>query len=158
MVFFQHYLWVIITKYLIIQILKTVMTYAGLKPSAGRIMTKFLDDFISEFHKFVNSKIFYKYFYTWRWIIVENAIKIVTDWKILIIKNKLKIDPRKLEIISFKNGFHGVTGYTLNLSDNNVKVSGLPIIKWPKFEASIHDYENNICLNVRKSKLNRKVY
>ena len=54
--------------------------------------------------------------------------------KIFNKKNKLKIDPRKLEIISFKNGFHGVTGYTLNLSDNNVKVSGLPIIKWPNLK------------------------
>ncbi len=132
---------------------KTVMTYAGLKPSAGRIMTKFLDDFISEFHKFVNSKIFYKYFFIHGGgLAVENAIKIAIDWKNFNNKkNKLKIDPRKLEIISFKNGFHGVTGYTLNLSDNNVKVSGLPIIKWPKFEASIHDYENNICPNVREN-------
>ena len=132
---------------------KTVMMYAGLKPSAGRIMTKFLDEFISEFHNFVNSKIFHKYFFIHGGgLAVENAIKIAIDWKNFHNKkNKINIDPKKLEIISFKNGFHGVTGYTLNLSDNDVKVSGLPIIKWPKFEASVHNYENDSCSNVEKN-------
>ena len=132
---------------------KTVMMYAGLKPSAGRIMTKFLDEFISEFHNFVNSKVFHKYFFIHGGgLAVENSIKIAIDWKHFHNKkNKINIDPKKLEIISFKNGFHGVTGYTLNLSDNDVKVSGLPIIRWPKFEASVHNYENNSCSNVEKN-------
>ena len=132
---------------------QTVMMYAGLKPSAGRIMTKFLDEFISEFHNFVNSKVFHKYFFIHGGgLAVENAIKIAIDWKNFNNKkNKININPKKLEIISFKNGFHGVTGYTLNLSDNDVKVSGLPIIKWPKFEASVHNYENDTCSNVQKN-------
>mgnify|MGYP001349273276 CR=1 FL=1 len=132
---------------------KTVLTYAGLKPSAGRIMTKFLDEFITEFHSFVNSNIFFKYFFIHGGgLAVENAIKIAIDWKNFNNKkNKINIDPNKLEIISFKNGFHGVTGYTLNLSDNKLKVSGLPIIKWPKFNASVHDYENDKCPNVDRN-------
>ena len=127
--------------------IKTVNEYAGLKPSAGRIMTKFLDEFILNFHEFVNAKIFNKYFFIHGGgLAVENSLKIAFDWKHDLNTNKgIKIKTNDLEIISFKNAFHGVTGYTLNLSDNPTKVNNLPLFKWAKFEANIMNFDSNIC-------------
>ena len=138
--------------------LKTIYEYAGLKPSAGRIMTKFLDEFILEFHQFVNSSIFNKYFFIHGGgLAVENALKIAFDWKNFNNKLKgIKKNSNNLEIISFKNGFHGVTGYTLNLSDNKIKVANLPLFNWPKFSANIFNYDKNICSNCYCKKNNRK--
>lgn len=70
---------------------------------------------------------------------VENAIKAAFDWKVK--KNLLKdviVDPNALEVIHFKQAFHGRSGYTLSLTNTDpAKYRLFPKFKWPRFEPAI---------------------
>ena len=59
-----------------------LLNFGGLKPSTGRILTNFIDEFVTDFNDFVNSGIFNKYFFIHGGgLAVENALKISFDWK-----------------------------------------------------------------------------
>ena len=59
-----------------------LITFGGLKPSTGRILTKYIDDFVTEFHEYVSRGHFHKYFFIHGGgLAVENALKIAFDWK-----------------------------------------------------------------------------
>ena len=119
-----------------------LLTFGGLKPSTGRILTKLVDDFVTEFHNDVNSGIFNKYFFIHGGgLAVENALKISFDWKRHINQKKgFNIDNNKMEVIALEDAFHGITGYGLSLSDNQLKCSHYPKFNWPKFKAPYIDF------------------
>ena len=124
-----------------------LLTFGGLKPSTGRILTNFIDDFVKEFHDFTNSNHFHKYFFIHGGgLAVENALKISFDWKRHI--NEINGDSIecKMESISLKNGFHGITGYGMSISTNNLKISDYPKLDWPKFDFPCSDcYKDGKC-------------
>jgi L-lysine 6-transaminase len=116
---------------------KDFLSFGGLKPSTGRILTNFVDEFVTDFHNDVNSGIFNKYFFIHGGgLAVENALKISFDWKRHINhKNNFNIESNEMEVIALENAFHGITGYGLSLSDNPLKCSHFPKFNWPKFKA-----------------------
>jgi len=114
-----------------------LLAFGGLKPSTGRILTRFIDEFVPDFNDFVNSDIFNKYFFIHGGgLAVENALKIAFDWKRYINhKTGFKIDGNDMEVIALEDAFHGITGYGLSLSANQLKGSDFPKFNWPKFKA-----------------------
>jgi L-lysine 6-transaminase len=113
-----------------------LFTFGGLKPSTGRILTRYIDEFVSEFHEYVNQGHFHKYFFIHGGgLAVENALKIAFDWKRYInAMNGIKIEGNQMEVIALENGFHGITGYGMSISTNNLKISNYPKFDWPKFD------------------------
>jgi len=68
---------------------------------------------------------------------VENALKASFDWKMR--KNLRKgfyrslSDENKLQVIHFRQAFHGRTGYTLSLTNTDpVKIDYFPKFQWPR--------------------------
>ena len=119
-----------------------LLTFGGLKLSTGRILTNFTDQFVIEFNDYVNCGIFNKYFFIHGGALaVENALKISFDWKRFNNdKTKVKINENDMEVIALENGFHGITGYGLSISSNQVKCSYFPKFNWPKFKAPYVSY------------------
>ncbi|MGB9773218.1 MAG: L-lysine 6-transaminase [Bacteroidota bacterium] len=68
---------------------------------------------------------------------VENALKASFDWKM---RKNLKrgfyrslSDENKLQVIHFRQAFHGRTGYTLSLTNTDpVKIDYFPKFQWPR--------------------------
>lgn len=114
-----------------------MLTYGGLKISTGRILTKFTDEFVCNFHEFVNEDVFNKYFFIHGGgLAVENALKISFDWKRYINnKSGFNVSANEFQVISLEHAFHGITGYGISLSSNELKVSDFPKFDWPKFKA-----------------------
>jgi L-lysine 6-transaminase len=68
----------------------------------------------------------------------ENALKAAFDWKVR--KNLAKGHTRELgmQVIHFKNAFHGRTGYTMSLTNTDpVKVKYFPKFQWPRIHNPI---------------------
>ncbi len=64
---------------------------------------------------------------------IENAIKASFDWKIR--KNFLKgyKEEKGIQVIHFKQSFHGRTGYTMSMTNTEpVKIELYPKFKWPR--------------------------
>ena len=125
-----------------------LLTFGGLKPSTGRILTSYIDEFVTDFHNYVNKGLFYKYFFIHGGgLAVENALKIAFDWKRYINqKSGFKAEGRKMEVISLKDGFHGITGYGVSISTNDLKLSNYPKFNWPKFDfPCVKSYDSGEC-------------
>ncbi len=68
----------------------------------------------------------------------ENALKAAFDWKVR--KNLAKGYTRELgmQVIHFKNAFHGRTGYTMSLTNTDpLKVKYFPKFQWPRIHNPI---------------------
>jgi L-lysine 6-transaminase len=68
----------------------------------------------------------------------ENALKAAFDWKVR--KNLAKGHTRELgmQVIHFKNAFHGRTGYTMSLTNTDpIKVKYFPKFQWPRIHNPI---------------------
>ena len=68
----------------------------------------------------------------------ENAIKAAFDWKVR--KNLAKGYTREvgMQVIHFKNAFHGRTGYTMSLTNTDpIKVKYFPKFQWPRIHNPI---------------------
>ena len=125
-----------------------LFTFGGLKPSTGRILTRYIDEFVTDFHDFVNQGLFYKYFFIHGGgLAVENALKIAFDWKRYINqKNNINVNGNEMIVISLKNGFHGITGYGMSVSTNDLKISNYPKLNWPKFDfPCVECFKNGEC-------------
>lgn len=83
---------------------------------------------------------------------VENALKAAFDWKM---RKNPTVDAGGLDVIHFRQAFHGRTGYTMSMTNNggpshlNVKVMSYPQFAWsrvtnPKihFPMDIHKVKN----------------
>lgn len=66
---------------------------------------------------------------------VENALKAAFDWKLRKLDKGL-CHPNKLDVIHFKNAFHGRTGYTMSLTNTDpMKTAGFPYFNWTRVDA-----------------------
>lgn len=64
---------------------------------------------------------------------VENALKTAFDWKIRKNFAKGYKEERGKQVIHFKQGFHGRTGYTLSMTNTDpVKTDLFPKFSWPR--------------------------
>jgi len=122
-----------------------LLTFGGLKPSTGRILTNFINEFVIDFNDFVNSGNFKQYFFIHGGgLAVENALKISFDWKRHINhKTGFKVNGNEMKVIALEDAFHGITGYGLSLSANQLKCSHFPKFDWPKFKAPFIKFPYN---------------
>lgn len=92
-------------------------------------------EFVSKFSEFTED-FKYHFYICGGALAVENALKTAFDWKM----KKMKIDSDKsannLQVIYLKEAFHGRSGYTMSLTNNdnpkNPKVWGFPKFNWKK--------------------------
>jgi len=64
---------------------------------------------------------------------IENALKASFDWKVRKNFKKGKTRETGLQVIHFKEAFHGRTGYTMSLTNTEpVKIEYYPKFKWPR--------------------------
>ena len=79
----------------------------------------------------------------------ENSLKTAFDWKK---RKNMEIDENELEIIHFKNAFHGRSGFTLSLTNTDpIKYKYFPKFDWKRFPFPTlkypnysHNYFNNV--------------
>lgn len=71
---------------------------------------------------------------------VENALKAAFDWK----AQKIGIEnPTNLDVIHFKNSFHGRSGYTLSLTNTDpIKTKEFPKFNWSRVTADNEGLDN----------------
>lgn len=82
---------------------------------------------------------------------VENAIKAACDYKMK--KNKWNEDKiSELDVIHFKNAFHGRSGYTLSTTNTSPeKYLGFPKFAWSRFDTPTKDNEQEILDQIQKT-------
>jgi L-lysine 6-transaminase len=105
------------------------------RPANSDMYTTQMADFVSKFSEFTTD--FKHHFYICGGAIaVENGLKAAFDWKAK--KRGIKDDAacNKLQVIYLKEAFHGRSGYTMSMTNNdnprNPKVYGFPKFSWKK--------------------------
>lgn len=105
------------------------------RPANSDMYTTQMADFVSKFSEFTPD--FKHHFYICGGAIaVENGLKAAFDWKAK--KRGIKDDSacNKLQVIYLKEAFHGRSGYTMSMTNNdnpmNPKVYGFPKFSWKK--------------------------
>lgn len=114
------------------------LSYIVNKPSNADIYTEPFINFISKMKETtLPSNYPYIFLIDGGALAVENGLKIAFDWKSKLLGLDHINDP-KLEIIHFKNAFHGRSGYTMSLTNTDPnKTISFPKFEWPRFNAPI---------------------
>ena len=116
---------------------KILLKVAKTNPTNGDFLTKEYADFLETFYNIAMPPEFkYVFFISGGTLGVENAIKAAFDWKTrkLLDKN-IFLPPEQLEIVHFKNAFHGRSGYTMSvLKDDPHKYKFFPRFNWTELE------------------------
>jgi len=67
---------------------------------------------------------------------VENALKVAFDWKAGRERARGRAAPAAGEVLHFRHGFHGRSGYSLSLTNTEpVKTRDFPVFAWPRVSA-----------------------
>lgn len=116
-----------------------LLEVAKLKVANSDVYTTYFANFVSDFHTHFTSQFDRLFFIEGGALGVENAMKAAQDWKALknLAANK---SVEGGEILHFKSGFHGRTGYTLSVTNTQEdKVRYFPKFDWPRVSSpSIH--------------------
>lgn len=109
------------------------------KPSNSDAYTVEMAEFVETFARIAQpSYLPYAFFIEGGALGNENALKAAFDWKVR--KNFAKGYTRELgmQVIHFKNAFHGRTGYTMSLTNTDpIKVKYFPKFQWPRIHNPI---------------------
>jgi L-lysine 6-transaminase len=109
------------------------------KPSNSDAYTVEMAEFVETFARIAQpSYLPYAFFIEGGALGNENALKAAFDWKVR--KNLAKGYTRELgmQVIHFKNAFHGRTGYTMSLTNTDpLKVKYFPKFQWPRIHNPI---------------------
>jgi L-lysine 6-transaminase len=109
------------------------------KPSNSEAFTVEMAEFVETFARIAQpSYLPYAFFIDGGALGNENALKAAFDWKVR--KNLAKGYTRELgmQVIHFKNAFHGRTGYTMSLTNTDpLKVKYFPKFQWPRIHNPI---------------------
>ena len=109
------------------------------KPSNSEAFTVEMAEFVETFARIAQpSYLPYAFFIEGGALGNENALKAAFDWKVR--KNLAKGYTRELgmQVIHFKNAFHGRTGYTMSLTNTDpIKVKYFPKFQWPRIHNPI---------------------
>ena len=105
------------------------------KPTNSDIYTTEMADFVDSFSKHVVPDYLpHLFFVSGGALAVENAIKTAFDWKVRKNIAKGKSEKLGMQVIHFKEAFHGRTGYTLSMTNtfNLDKIKYFPKFDWPR--------------------------
>jgi len=109
------------------------------KPSNSDAYTVEMAEFVETFARIAQpSYLRYAFFIEGGALGNENALKAAFDWKVR--KNLAKGYTRELgmQVIHFKNAFHGRSGYTMSLTNTDpLKVKYFPKFQWPRIHNPI---------------------
>lgn len=132
-----------------------ILKYAPIKISSGRIYLKYFDEFLQEFHTFCSAGIFSRYFFIHGGALaVENALKVAFDYK----RRKYETNSNNLKVISFRKSFHGVSGYTLALSDlPPAKVRDFPMFNWKKVHSPTVRVDNTQTIASEEARADQEI-
>lgn len=105
------------------------------RPANSDMYTTYMADFVSKFSEFTPD--FSHHFYICGGAIaVENGLKAAFDWKAKKRGIKDEAVCNKLQVIHLKDAFHGRSGYTMSMTNNdnprNPKIYGFPKFPWKK--------------------------
>ncbi len=105
------------------------------KPSNSDIYSTQMADFVETFARIAKPDHFsYLFFISGGGLAVENALKAAFDWKMrkrLVRGQSAEVN---LQVVHFKQAFHGRTGYTLSITDSPDirKTQYFPQFSWPR--------------------------
>lgn len=105
------------------------------KPTNSDIYTTEMAEFVDSFAKHVVPDYLpHLFFVSGGALGVENAIKTAFDWKVRKNIAKGKSEKLGMQVIHFKEAFHGRTGYTLSMTNtfNLDKIKYFPKFDWPR--------------------------
>ncbi|MCI0439311.1 MAG: aminotransferase class III-fold pyridoxal phosphate-dependent enzyme, partial [Chloroflexi bacterium] len=118
------------------EFLKVLHRVAQLKPSLSDIYTVEYAWFVDTFGRLaMPSYMKYAFFIEGGALGIENALKTAFDWKVRRNKARGVSGEKGMQVIHFREAFHGRTGYTLSLTNTDpVKTDYFPKFKWPRIE------------------------
>jgi L-lysine 6-transaminase len=104
------------------------------KPTNSDVYTVEMAEFVETFGRLAMPDYFpYVFFIEGGALAVENALKAAFDWKVKKNFAKGYKEERGMQVIHFKQAFHGRSGYTLSLTNTDpVKTDLFPKFKWPR--------------------------
>lgn len=106
------------------------------KPALSDLYLPEMAEFVDTFHRLALPKSLQSSFYIdGGALALENAFKVAIDWKTRRNRQAGKLD-RGDRILSFRQGFHGRSGYTMAVTDSPDprKVGDYPLFDWPRVE------------------------
>ena len=114
---------------------REVLGYAAVnKPSNSDIYTTYMAEFVETFSDIAKPDYMkYLFFVSGGSLAVENGLKTAFDWKVQKNFEKGIKEEKGLQVIHFKEAFHGRSGYTLSLTNTDpIKVKYFPKFDWPR--------------------------
>jgi L-lysine 6-transaminase len=118
------------------EFLKVLHRVAQLKPALSDIYTVEYAWFVDTFGRLaMPSYMKYAFFIEGGALGIENALKTAFDWKVRRNKARGMSGEKGMQVIHFREAFHGRTGYTLSLTNTDpVKTDYFPKFKWPRID------------------------
>ena len=114
---------------------REVLGYAAVnKPSNSDIYTTYMAEFVETFADVAKPDYMkYLFFVSGGSLAVENGLKAAFDWKVQKNFGKGIKEEKGLQVIHFKEAFHGRSGYTLSVTNTDpIKVKYFPKFDWPR--------------------------
>jgi len=114
---------------------REVLGYAAVnKPSNSDIYTTYMAEFVETFANVAKPDYMkYLFFVSGGSLAVENGLKAAFDWKVQKNFEKGIKEEKGLQVIHFKEAFHGRSGYTLSVTNTDqIKVKYFPKFDWPR--------------------------
>ena len=105
------------------------------KPTNSDLYTTEMAEFVDAFKKYAVPDYFqHLFFISGGALAIENGLKTAFDWKIRKNMEKGNGDKLGMQVIYFKEAFHGRSGYTLSLTNtfNLNKIKYFPKFNWPR--------------------------
>lgn len=104
------------------------------KPSNSDVYSEVMASFVKTLRHVAVPDYFQHYFFVEGGALaIENALKTAFDWKVRKNFRKGYVHERGHQILHFKQAFHGRSGYTMSLTNTDVKKVALyPKFEWPR--------------------------
>jgi len=104
------------------------------KPSNSDVYSEVMASFVKTLRHIAVPDYFQHYFFVEGGALaIENALKTAFDWKVRKNFRKGYVHERGHQILHFKQAFHGRSGYTMSLTNTDVKKVALyPKFEWPR--------------------------
>ncbi|MDH3268095.1 MAG: L-lysine 6-transaminase [Ignavibacteria bacterium] len=104
------------------------------KPSNSDIYTTQMADFVDTFSRIAKPDYMkHLFFVDGGALAVANGLKVAFDWKVRKNFKKGYKEEKGLQVMHFKEAFHGRSGYTISLTNTDInKVKYFPKFNWPR--------------------------
>ncbi len=104
------------------------------KPSNSDIYTTQMAEFVETFSRVAKPDYMkHLFFVDGGALAVANGLKVAFDWKVRKNFNKGYKEEKGLQVMHFKEAFHGRSGYTISLTNTDInKVKYFPKFDWPR--------------------------